>query len=108
MTTASNPTLVAAAPSLISALQAFQAFEADMGANPLLWAANYPGAKLKLLGELALQLPALATAEGGELESVITATTSSWITKLQAAIASAPSAVAAPAVAPVASASTHG
>lgn len=105
MATTPNPILVAAAPSLISALQAFQAFEADMGANPLLWGANYPGAKLKLLGELALQLPALATAEGSELESVITTTTSSWITKLQAAIVANPGAVATPAAA---SAPAHG
>ena len=104
MATTPNPILVAAAPSLISALQAFQAFEADMGANPLLWVANYPGARLKLLGELALQLPALATAEGGELENVIATTTSSWITKLQAAIAANPGATAPP---PVAS-SSHG
>lgn len=74
----------AAAPALISSLQALQAFETDMGANPLLWVANYPGAKLKLLGTLALQLPQIATAEGGALENVINTTTSSWITKLQA------------------------
>ena len=79
-----NPILVAAAPSLISALQALQQFEADMGPNPLVWAANYPGAKLKLLGTLALQLPTIATAEGGALENVINTTTSGWITKLQA------------------------
>ena len=74
----------AAAPSLIGALQALQQFEADMGPNPLVWAANYPGAKLKLLGTLALQLPTIATAEGGALENVINTTTSGWITKLQA------------------------
>lgn len=80
----SNPVLVAAAPALIVALQALQTFEADMGANPLAWVANYPGAKLKLLGALALQLPQIATAEGGALESLINTTTSGWITKLQA------------------------
>lgn len=74
----------AAAPSLIVALQAVQQFETDMGPNPLLWGANYPGAKLKLLGELALQFPTIATAEGGALENVINTTTASWITKLQA------------------------
>lgn len=79
-----NPVLIAAAPSLIAALQALQQFETNMGPNPLLWAANYPGAKLALLGALALQLPQLATAEGGALETVINTTTSSWITKLQA------------------------
>ena len=78
-----NPILVAAAPSLISALLALQQFETDMGPYPLVWVANYPGAKLKLLGTLALQLPTIATAEGGELETVINTTTSGWITKLQ-------------------------
>jgi hypothetical protein len=74
----------AAAPSLIAALESLQQFETDMGANPLLWVANYPGAKLKLLGNLSLGLPSLATAEGGALENVITSTTSGWITKLKA------------------------
>lgn len=78
-----NPVLVAAAPSLIAALQALQQFETDLGPNPLQWVANYPGAKLKLLGTLALQLPAIATAEGGALEGLINTTTSGWITKLQ-------------------------
>jgi hypothetical protein len=85
----------AAAPSLISALEALQQFEADMGANPLLWATNYPGAKLKLLGNLSLGLPSLATAEGGALENVITATTTGWITKLKALPAAAPTATVA-------------
>jgi hypothetical protein len=52
--------------------------------DPLEWAANLPGAKLKLLGTLALQLPEVAVAEGGVLENVIGTTTASWITKLQA------------------------
>jgi hypothetical protein len=55
-----------------------------MGPNPALWVVNYPGAKLKLLGNIALQLPALATSEGGLLENVINTTTSGWITKLKA------------------------
>jgi len=79
-----NPVLVAAAPSLISALQALQQFETDMGTDPLQWAAKFPGAKLKLLGTLALQLPTIATAEGAALENVINTTTNSWIAKLQA------------------------
>lgn len=79
-----NPVLQAAAPALIAALQALQQFEIDMGPNPLMWIAMYPGAKLKLLGALALQLPQVATAEGAALENVINTTTSGWITKLQA------------------------
>jgi hypothetical protein len=80
----SNPILAAAAPSLITALEALQQFETDMGPDPLAWVAKYPGAKLKLLGTLALQLPQIAAAEGGALETVINTTTSSWITKLKA------------------------
>jgi len=79
-----SPALEAAAPSLIIALQALQTFEADMGPNPLQWVANYPGAKLKLLGTIALQLPSIATAEGALLENVINTTTAGWIAKLQA------------------------
>lgn len=78
-----NPLLVAAAPSMIAALQAIQQFETDIGPNPAMWVANLPGAKLKLLGALALQLPELATSEVTGLETVINTTTSGWITKLQ-------------------------
>jgi hypothetical protein len=90
MTTASsapNPVLKAAAPVLVSAIDALQEFESDMGTTPLQWAANYQGARLKLLGNLGLLLPQLANAEGGALESVITTTTTSWKTELQAWIA---------------------
>lgn len=79
-----NPVLVAAAPSLITALKAFQQFEIDMGPDPLKWVTNYPGAKLKQLGTLALLLPEIATAEGAVLQNFIQATTSDWIAKLQA------------------------
>lgn len=82
-----SPVLVAAAPVLITAIQALQQFEADMGTNPLEWGPNYTGAKLKLMGTLALQLPALANAEGGALSGFISSTTSSWITKLKAVAA---------------------
>ena len=85
-----NPALVAAAPSLIALLQAVQQFEVDMGPNPLLWPVNYPGAKLKMLGSMALQLPAIATAEGAVLETIVNTTTAGWITKLQALSAPIP------------------
>jgi hypothetical protein len=78
-----NPVLKAAAPALIAALQAFQQFETDMGPATE-WVQNYPGAKLKLLGELALQLPQLEIGEGTALETIINTTTSGWITKLKA------------------------
>jgi hypothetical protein len=79
-----NPVLKAAAPSLIAALEALQQFETDMGPNPLEWVVNYPGAKLKLLGNIALQMPQLATAEGGALDNLVNTTTTGWITKLKA------------------------
>lgn len=78
-----NPVLVAAAPSLIAALQAFKQFETDMGPATQ-WVVNYPGAKLKLLGALALQLPEIAIAEGSALETIVNTTADGWITKLQA------------------------
>jgi hypothetical protein len=68
---------------LIAALKAFQQFETDMGPATQ-WVLNYPGAKLKLLGSLALQLPALEVDEGSALENVINTTAGAWITKLQA------------------------
>lgn len=79
-----NPILVAAAPSLITALQAIQQFNTDMGTNPAQWAANYPGASLKLIGTLQLQLPALATAEASALQTDINTKIGSAITALQA------------------------
>jgi hypothetical protein len=78
-----NPVLAAAAPSLIAALQAFQQFETDIGTNPAMWVANYPGAKLKLLGNLALVLPQIATSEGAALEGLVNTTIAGWISKLQ-------------------------
>jgi hypothetical protein len=78
-----NPVLVAAAPSMIAALKAIQQFETDMGPATQ-WVANYPGAKLKLLGALTLLIPQVAIAEGGALETIINTTTSGWITKLEA------------------------
>lgn len=79
-----NPALVAAAPALIAALQAVQQFNTDMGSNPAQWAANYPGASLKLLGTLQLQLPALASAEAGALQTEVNTKIGSAITSLQA------------------------
>ena len=79
-----NPALVAAAPALISVLQALQQFETAMGPNPLMWVANYPGAKLQLVGAVMLQFPALATAEGGVVENLINTQASTWITQLKA------------------------
>lgn len=74
----------AAIPTAIACLEAFQQFEADMGPDPAQWALNYPGAKLKFLGTLGLQVPILAKAEGGALMSS-TNIVSGFITTLKAA-----------------------
>lgn len=79
-----NPVLVAAAPSLISALQAIQQFETDIGPDPTKWVETVVPAKLKLLGALGLLLPGLEQSEVSALGTVINTTTSGWITKLQA------------------------
>lgn len=87
-----NPALVAAAPSLIAVLSAIKQFNADMGPDPLKWALNFPGAQMKLLGTVNLQLPQLAVAEGGALQTLTNNQVDSWISQLQAAVA--PSAAA--------------
>jgi hypothetical protein len=79
-----SPVLIAAAPSLISALQAVQQFIGDMGTDPTKWALNFPGAELKLVGQLDLLLPGLLNAEGGAVETAINAKISSGIAALQA------------------------
>jgi hypothetical protein len=93
---APNPALVAAAPSLISAIQAFQQFENDMGPNPLLWPGNYLPAKLKLVGALGLLLPGVLTAEGGVLVNLLNTQGNTWIKELQAVQAAAAAAAASP------------
>lgn len=75
----------AAIPVAINALQAFQQFDADMGPDPTKWLLNYPGAKLKFLGTLGLQLPTLLTSEGAVLQSAANTEAASWITVLKAA-----------------------
>lgn len=82
--TTPNPVLIAAAPSLISAIQAIQQFETDIGTNIAQWPVTIPAAKLKLLGNLALLLPGLETSEVSALGTVINTTTSGWIAQLQA------------------------
>lgn len=79
-----NPIEVAAAPALIAVLQAVQQFVADMGSDPAKWALNFPGAQLKMMGAIQLQLPALAQAEGALAQSTINGVIAGWISKLQA------------------------
>ena len=74
----------AAIPTAIAGLQAFKQFEADMGIDPAKWALNYPGAKLKFLGTLGLQLPVLAQAEGSALQASTNTVVDGFIATLQA------------------------
>ena len=75
----------AAIPTAIAALNALKQFETDLGTDPTQWALTLPGAKLKLLGTLSLQLPVLAKAEAGALGTAMNSQIDSWITTLQAA-----------------------
>jgi hypothetical protein len=84
-----NPALKAAAPELIAILQAIIQFNTNMGANPLMWVTNFPGASLQLQGAVLLQLPALATAEAGALQTIINTHLSTWEAQLQAAASGA-------------------
>lgn len=81
-----NPVLAAAAPSLISVLEAVNQFESDIGTDPAQWPVKVPAAKLKFLGTVGLQLQPLIGAEVLAGEAVINSVTASWITKLQALI----------------------
>lgn len=75
---------VAAIPTAIAVLQAVQAFNSNMGVDPLLWVVKYPGALTSLVGTLELQVPTLAQAEGGAAISAANARVASWILSLQA------------------------
>jgi hypothetical protein len=79
-----NPVLQAAAPSLIAALQAIKQFIADMGTDPTKWALNFPGAELKLVGQIDLLLPGLLVAEGSAVETSLNAKIDAGIANLQA------------------------
>lgn len=85
----SDPIVVAAEqaaiPTAIAALKAFQQFEADLGTDPTKWALTFPGAKLRFLGTLQLQIPVLAQAETGALLGAASTQVDSWISTLQAA-----------------------
>jgi len=92
-----SPALVAAAPSLISALEAVKQFRQDMGADPLKWAVNFPGAELKLVGQLDLLAPGLLVAEGTALGNAIDAKIDAGIANLKALSEPAPAPTPAPA-----------
>jgi len=79
-----NPILVAAAPSLITALQALQTFIANLGTDPAQVAIKFPGALQVLLGSLEMELPGLAASEVGAVQTAANAKIAAWIASLQA------------------------
>lgn len=79
-----NPVLVAAAPSLIAALQAVQTFISNLGTDPAQVAIKFPGALQVLLGSIEMQLPGLASSEIGAVQTAANARIAAWIASLQA------------------------
>lgn len=77
-----NPILAAAAPELIAIIKAIEQFNASMGPDPTQWVVKFPGAQTVLVGTVLLQLPAIATAEGGALQTLLNTTLNGWISKL--------------------------
>jgi Transglycosylase SLT domain len=99
-----SPVLTAAAPAIINALNAVKQFTADIGPDPAKWALMVPGALQKLLGTIEMQIPIVATAEAGALQSVVNAKVDELIAKLNAAVTPPPAAPSlVPGVAPAAS-----
>ena len=80
-----NPIVAAAAPSLITALQALQTFFTNLGTDPAQIAVKFPGATQVLLGTLEMELPGLAQSEIGALQTAANAKIAAWIASLQAA-----------------------
>lgn len=93
--TAPNPALVAAAPSLIAALQAVQTFVTNLGPDPTKWPLTGPGALQVLAGTLELQLPTLVNAEAGALTTALNTQIAGKIAQLQQIQAAGTSASAA-------------
>lgn len=80
-----NPVVVAGAPAIIAVLQAVQTFLTNLGTDPLQVSVKFPGAVQVFLGTVELQLPVLAGAEFGALETDISSKINAWIAKLQSA-----------------------
>lgn len=78
-TSMSNP----AAPALIAALQALNQFIDNLGTDPAQVVVKFPGALSVLLGQLEMQLPAVASAELGSLQTSAKARIAALITQLQ-------------------------
>lgn len=84
-----NPILVAAAPYIVTALQAAKTLIANLGTDPAQVAAKAPGALAVFVGTLEMELPGLAASEIGAVQTALQA-------RLDALIASAQAAAAAP------------
>jgi hypothetical protein len=78
-----SPFVSAAAPELVIVLQALQQFLTNIGTDPTKFAVTFPGALQVFLGTAELQLPALAGAELGAVQTAANAKIASWIAKLQ-------------------------
>lgn len=82
-----NPVITAietaAAPSLVVVLQALQTFISNLGTDPMQIPTKFPGALQVLIGNVELQLPALAASEFGALQTEANTKIAGWISKLQ-------------------------
>ena len=79
-----NPVLSAAAPSLISAVQAIQQFVTTIGPDPAQWPLKVLPAQTVLVGQLGLLLPQVEVAEVGAGFTAANVLMNSWIAKLKA------------------------
>jgi hypothetical protein len=89
-----NTILVAAAPTLNVILDAIQQFGVDIGPDPEKWKITVLPSLQKLLSEVELQIPAVATAEGGQLQTLLNAKVRDLKTKLALAVQMKPGAIA--------------
>ena len=88
----SNPALVAAAPVLVNVIGELQTFFSTvLTGDPSQIALRFAAASQVLLGSIELQLPGLATAEIGVVQSGINAKLAGWKTSLSS-LAGAPQA----------------
>lgn len=76
----SNP----AAPALIEVLKAIEQFVVNLGTDPAQLAVKFPGALAVLMGTVEMQLPVVAVAELGALQTAISARIAAAIASLQA------------------------
>ena len=82
-----DPALVAAAPALNTMFDALDAFFTNLGPDPAKVPLTLPGALLILQGTVALQLPAIATAEFGVVQASAHSTVDGWRKSLASKIA---------------------